>query len=406
MDLSNCIVGQSGGPTSAINATLGGVIAAALEAKEIGVVYGALNGISGILKGDITDLSATFANKDDLNTLIHTPSAFLGSCRKKLPDVQKDPAVYEQIFELFKQRNIKYFFYIGGNDSMDTAHKLHMYSKAHSLGVNVIGIPKTVDNDLALTDHTPGFGSAAKFVATNVLDITVDRKSYDFKDLTIIEIMGRNAGWLTASAALASLNNNIGSPQLIYLPEVAFDADKFVADVRAAGEKHNTVVVCISEGLKNADGKYISEAGGALDSFGHVTLSGAGKYLENIAKEQLPEFKVRSVELNLPQRCSISLASKTDLDESFKIGHSAVAAALNGHSGEMMTYERANGAYSVSIGTADLSNIANAEKIVPRDFINEAGNNVTQKCIDYMLPLIQGEVALRYENGMPKYCMR
>ena len=403
----NAVVGQSGGPTAAINATLAGVILGAKAAAEEGIIntlYGMKNGIEGFLNENIINLSEIFSDDQKVETLKLTPAAALGSCRKKMKPASDDPETYEKLFEIFKKYNIRYFFYIGGNDSMDTVSKLSQYAAEHDYEMRVVGVPKTIDNDLMVTDHTPGFGSAAKYVAITMKEILRDVSVYTTKAVTIVEIMGRDAGWLTASASLCGLSDGMG-PDLIYLPEHSFDPDEFLASIEKAQKDHPAVLVAISEGIKFADGRYVGEGlgGRKVDAFGHVALSGAGKVLEQLVKEKLG-CKVRSIELNLPQRCAAHLASKTDIDESVGVGSAAVKAATSGKTAVMMTINRADSSeYSVYFDSAEISGIANGVKGVPQDYINEAGNGVTDECVNYLAPLILGEVAPEYENGLPKH---
>ncbi len=400
----NAIVGQSGGPTAAINATLAGVIRGAIECDAIGTVYGAKNGIEGVLKKTLIDLSNM--TEDELKLLENTPAAALGSCRKKLPkDFEgENRQTFEDIIAVFKEYNIRYFFYIGGNDSMDTVAKLSRFTASIGYDMRVIGVPKTIDNDLAGTDHTPGFGSAAKYIATTMQEIIRDTAVYSVKAVTIVEIMGRDAGWLTAAAGIPSLYTNV-APDLVYLPEAVFDYDKFFEDIAAAFEKHPNVVVAVSEGVRTADGTYVGEGtqSGATDAFGHKYLSGTGKALELAVKDHFG-CKVRSIELNLPQRCASHIASKTDLCESVTIGRAAVGAAANGETGMMMIFVREDAeSYKVHVDSSDIQSIANAVRSVPRDFINERGNNVTEECLRYIAPLIIGEPEQVYEGGLPKH---
>lgn len=406
MLIGNAVVGQSGGPTSAINATLSGVIKGCAMAHKEGVIkalYGMKNGIEGFLREDLRDLSERFFDEDWLSTLETTPAAALGSCRRKLKGHDVDSETYGKIFEILKKYDIRYFFYIGGNDSMDTVLKLSEYAKTHDYELRVVGIPKTIDNDLMATDHTPGFGSAAKFVATTVKEILCDVNVYTVKAVTIVEIMGRDAGWLTASAGLPALTGN--APDLIYLPETVFDTEEFLRSVNSALEKHPAVLVCVSEGIRFADGEYVGSGGqsGAVDVFGHKYLSGTGKVLESIVKERIG-CKVRSIELSLPQRCAAHIASGADIEESVGVGMAGVKYSTEGATGVMATIDRKNGEeYSVSYGIFDISKIANEIKTVPRDFINEAGNGITDKCLDYLKPLIMGETNVKYELGLPKH---
>lgn len=403
----NAVVGQSGGPTAAINATLAGVIRGALKAKEEGaidVLYGMKNGIEGFLNENLVDLTELFSCEEDISTLELTPAAALGSCRKKMKSPADDPETYEKLLAIFKKYNIRYFFYIGGNDSMDTVLKLSKFADEHDYEMRVVGVPKTVDNDLMVTDHTPGFGSAAKYVAVTMKEILRDVSVYTTKAVTIVEIMGRDAGWLTAASGLVKLSGGI-SPDLIYLPEVHFDPEAFLKSIEEMQKDHPAVLVAVSEGIRFADGRYVGEGlgGRKIDAFGHVALSGAGKVLEELVKERLG-CKVRSIELNLPQRCAAHLASLTDINESVGVGRSAVEAALSGKTGVMMTINRAEGDnYSVYFDSADISGIANGVKGVPAEFITPTGNGVTDECVKYLAPLILGEVHPIYENGLPKH---
>ena len=402
----NAVVGQSGGPTAAINATLSGVIRGCAKANKdgvIGTLYGMRNGIEGFLDERLVDLGEHFCDEEWLSTLELTPAAALGSCRRKLKTYEADAETYAKLLELFKKYDIRYFFYIGGNDSMDTVLKLSDYAKNHDYELRVVGIPKTIDNDLMATDHTPGFGSAAKFVATTVKEILRDVSVYTVKAVTIVEIMGRDAGWLTASSALPYVTGE--GPDLIYLPERTFDTEEFIASVKNAMEKHPAVLVCASEGIRFADGEYVGSGGqsGAVDAFGHKYLSGTGKVLESIVKERLG-CKVRSIELSLPQRCAAHIASLTDIKESIGVGEAGVTFAVAGNTGVMATIDRENSQeYSVSFGMADIRTIANEIKTVPLEYINEEGNGITEKGLKYLKPLIAGETAVKYEMGLPKH---
>ena len=404
----NAVVGQSGGPTAAINATLSGVIRGCAAKNADGVInklYGMRNGIEGFLAEKLVDLTGYFADREWLADLEATPAAALGSCRKRLKDHKSDAATYDKILEILKKYDIRYFFYIGGNDSMDTVLKLSDYAKDHDYELRVVGVPKTIDNDLSATDHTPGFGSAAKFVATTVKEILRDVNVYTVKAVTIVEVMGRDAGWLTASAALPVISGGKG-PDLVYLPEHVFDTEKFISDVKNALDKHPAVLVAVSEGIRDAEGRYIGEGigNGTVDAFGHKQLAGAGKVLEALVKERIG-CKVRSIELNLPQRCAAHIASATDIVESISVGRAAVHFATFGKTGIMATIERdtTNGGYNATYSFADISGIANAVKLVPREYINEEGNGITEQGIEYLRPLIMGEIPVRYENGMPKH---
>lgn len=405
--IGNAIVGQSGGPTAAINATLAGVIRGVLENVHEGSIptlYGMRNGVEGLLNEDIVDLSAFFADGEKISILEQTPAAALGSCRKKLPKIEEGRETYEKLIEIFKKYDIRYFFYIGGNDSMDTVAKLSEYTKECDYEMRVIGVPKTIDNDLVGTDHTPGFASAAKYIATTVSECIRDCAVYKTKAVTVIEIMGRDAGWLTASAGIAKAFGG-ECPDLIYLPEMAFNKEEFFKDLREILNRKPNVVVAVSEGIRFADGTYVCEGFGiaSTDVFGHKQLSGTGKALEVAIKAELG-CKVRSVELNIVQRCASHIASKTDIDESVCVGRAAVKAASEGITRKMMTIERVSTVpYTVEISHRDVSEIANKVKHVPIEFINERGNHVTDECAKYLLPLILGELDVKYENGIPKH---
>lgn len=398
----NCIVAQSGGPTAAINSSLAGVISGVLKSDKFDTCYGSLNGITGILNDTILDLSKIAEKEGFIEQLSISPAMYLGSCRYKMPEPSADTSVYNKIFDFFQKHNIGAFFYIGGNDSMDTVLKLSDYAKKINYDISIIGIPKTVDNDLCETDHTPGFGSAAKYIATAVLEIAHDIIIYPVKSVTIVEIMGRDAGWLTAASALARNSYN-SAPDFIYLPEVAFDKDTFVADVRKALEKKNNIVIAVSEGIRDINGNYITAGENTVDAFGHMQLSGAGKALELLVAKEIG-VKVRSVEVNILQRCAAHLLSETDIRESFAQGEKAVSLAKENITGSMVCIKReSNMPYTVSYTHAPISNIANEAKSVPREWINEAGNDVTSELIDYLTPLIQGECTVPYVNGLPAY---
>ncbi len=406
MLIGNAVVGQSGGPTAAINATLSGVIHEVLAHSEvIPTLYGMRNGVDGLLREDLIELSAVFDEKK-LSALENTPAAALGSCRRKLPPLGEDDSVYEKMLEIFKKYNIRYFFYIGGNDSMDTVAKFSAYTLDKDYEMRIIGIPKTIDNDLSLTDHAPGFGSAAKYIAVTVQEIIRDCAVYTIPAVTIVEIMGRDAGWLTAASAIGKAVNGI-SPDLVYLPERAFRMDKFFDDVKACLERHPNVVIAVSEGLRFEDGRYVGEGSqsGVTDVFGHKYLAGTGKALELAVKDKFG-CKVRSVELNICQRAAAHLQSKTDIDESVRVGQSAVSAALGGITREMMTIDRvSNDPYRSEIGHSDITKIANAIKGVNDEFINDEGNHITDAGLSYLLPLIAGEVSPEWRDGLPVYCI-
>ena len=403
----NAVVGQSGGPTAVINASLYGTVYEALNREdEIGTVYGMINGIEGFLNNQVMDMAPLEESKE-LELIRTTPGSYLGSCRYKLPEDLNDP-VYPQLFARFEAYNIGYFFYIGGNDSMDTVSKLSRYAEKISSDIRVIGIPKTIDNDLVETNHTPGFGSAAKYVASTVREIAVDASVYDNKkSVTIVEIMGRHAGWLTAASALARKFEH-DNPVLIYLPETDFDQDAFIEKVRTSLETTPNLVVCISEGIHDNTGTFICEYSNDVgtDTFGHKMLTGSGKYLENLVKERLG-VKVRSVELNVCQRCSSSMLSKTDQKEAIASGAYGVKAALNGASGKMVAFERLDrDDYQIDYVLKDVNVICNQEKCVPVTWITADGSDVTEDFIRYARPLIQGEVTVPTEDGVPKFAYR
>lgn len=390
-----------------INGSLYGVVSEGFKHPEsIEHVYGMINGIEGFLSNQIMDMHPLLKN-GDLELIRTTPGSYLGSCRYKLPEDLNDP-VYPELFQKFEDYNIGYFFYIGGNDSMDTVSKLSRYAAKIQSPIRVIGVPKTIDNDLVETDHTPGFGSAAKFVATTVREIAIDASVYDNKkSVTIVEIMGRHAGWLTAASALARKFEG-DNPVLIYLPEVAFNQEDFLEKVKKALETTPNLVVCVSEGINDGNGTFICEFASdvGVDTFGHKMLTGSGKYLENLIKEKLG-VKVRSVELNVSQRCSSSCLSKTDLDEADHSGAFAVNAALNGETGKMISFVRTNTSpYELSFSTADVNIICNQEKAVPLSWITKDGSDVTDEFIRYAAPLIQGSVDVPTENGLPLFAFR
>ena len=403
MNKKNVIVAQSGGPTVAINASLAGVVRQAMESEYYDTVYGSVNGILGILNNNTLNLSEMANNDADfLHRLETTPAMFLGSCRHKLPHYLDDDSSYVYIFKQFEALNIGAFFYIGGNDSMDTVWKLSEYGKTIGSDIRIIGIPKTVDNDLCKTDHTPGFGSAAKYIASSILEIAHDTFIYAVKSVTIIEIMGRDAGWLTAAAALARNEYN-AAPHLIYLPEVPFHTEEFLLDVKRLLFERNNVIIAVSEGIRDGEGNYISASETSVDNFGHSQLSGAGKTLEHLVKEKLG-VKVRSVEVNVLQRCAAHLASQTDLSEAVMLGRKAVEFSEEGITASMVIMNRtSNDPYTIEYAHAEIKNIANEAKSVPKEWINDAGNDVTQEMIDYLLPLIQGESNVTYKNGLPVY---
>ncbi|PHV71601.1 6-phosphofructokinase [Sporanaerobium hydrogeniformans] len=398
----NCIVGQSGGPTVAINASLSGVLQGILESNHYDTVYGMVNGIEGLLQGKYLNLSQRFDSIEKCHLLTHTPAMYLGSCRFKLPTCEHSEELYEELFNFFEEKEIGTVFYIGGNDSMDTVLKLSHYAKTTNKAVNIIGIPKTIDNDLPVTDHTPGFGSAAKFIATSLLEIAHDTYIYNIPSVTIVEIMGRNAGWLTAASALARTSYS-PAPDLIYLPEVAFDKEQFLEDLKALLKVRKNIIVALSEGIKDLEGHYLSASSNAVDAFGHKQLCGVGKTLENLVKAELG-CKVRSIELNVLQRAATHCSSLTDLEEAVAIGKYAVTLGAQGETAQMVCYHRISDApYEIAFKGHPISEIANLEKTVPPHWITEAGNDITAECLNYLLPLVQGEPTIPYKKGIPLY---
>lgn len=403
--MGNIIVAQSGGPTVAINASLAGVIEGALSSKY-DTIYGSINGITGIIDDNIINLSEVVKSDSNfLKKLKVTPAMYLGSCRFKLPSVTSNDPIYNTLFQQFKKYDIEAFFYIGGNDSMDTVDKLSAYAKSIDSPIRFIGVPKTVDNDLCVTDHTPGFGSAAKYIATTTMEVIYDAKIYNTPSVTIIEVMGRDAGWLTAATSLAR-NNCCCGPDLIYLPEVPFDTEVFVNDLSRLLKEKTNIVVAVSEGIRDAKGEYISASTGQLDNFGHAQLSGAGKTLEYIVKDKLG-VKVRSIEVNVLQRAAAHMSSLTDLQESVELGKHGVQFAEEGVTGAMVVLNRtSNAPYTVDYSHATISDIANEAKEVPQEWINESHNWVTNEMIEYLKPLVIGEPELEYANGLPVYVTR
>ena len=394
------IIGQSGGPTSVINASAYGAIKAGLDSDSITTVYGAANGIVGVLNDKLYIMDKE--DPAELELLKYTPSSALGSCRYKIADPDVDDTDYKRILEIFKKYDVRYFFYNGGNDSMDTCNKISKYMKKVGYDCRVMGIPKTIDNDLFGTDHCPGFASAAKYIATSIAEVYQDSHVYDKGQVSIIEIMGRHAGWLAGAASLASV---AGYPaDLVYLPEVDFNMDEFLEDVSALWEKNHNVIVAVSEGIHYADGSFVSEAKtSATDGFGHAQLGGLAAMLADAVKEKLG-VKVRGIELSLLQRCAAHCASQTDIDESFLAGQTAVNSAVAGETDKMVAFEcsRENG-YTCKTKLLNLSDVANYEKKVPVEWINERGNNVSDEIVKYALPLIQGETQMKKENGLPRF---
>ena len=396
-----CIIGQSGGPTSVINASAYGVIRTALDSDVITNVYGAEHGIKGVLNDRLFDMSKEDAG--ELELLKYTPSSALGSCRYKMKDPDEDDTDYKRILEVFKKHDVRYFFYNGGNDSMDTCNKISKFMQKSGYECRVMGVPKTIDNDLFGTDHCPGYASAAKYIATSCMEVYQDARVYDTGMICIIEIMGRHAGWLTAAAALAAEYG--AGPDLIYLPETDFDMEQFLSDVARVYKERGNCLVAVSEGIHYADGSFVSEAKtSATDGFGHAQLGGLAALLANVVKEKLG-VKVRGIELSLLQRCGAHLASETDIEESFMAGKAAVENAVAGMTDKMVAFERGeiNGHYACKTKLLNLTDVANFEKKVPLDWINEAHNGVTHDFIDYALPLIQGEPKLPKEDSLPRF---
>ena len=398
-----CIIGQSGGPTSVINASAYGAIKTALGEDCITRVLGACNGIKGVLDDNLIDMGKE--DPQELAYMQYTPSSALGSCRYKLKDPDEDDTDYQRILEIFKKYDVRYFFYNGGNDSMDTCNKISKFMLKNGYECRVMGIPKTIDNDLAGTDHCPGFASAAKYIATSCMEVYHDARVYDTGMVTIIECMGRHAGWLTAASALASYKGC--GPDLIYLPEVDFDMDQFLAKVKAVYEKEKKCIVCVSEGIHDKDGTFIAEYANknmTKDSFGHAQLGGLAAYLASEVKKAI-NAKVRGIELSLLQRCAAHCASQTDIDESYAAGEAAVKNAVAGITDRMVGYERVmqDGKYTCQIKLFPLDIVANTEKKVPREWINAAGDGIEPAFIDYALPLIQGQTKLPMEDGLPRF---
>ncbi|WP_294431779.1 6-phosphofructokinase [uncultured Treponema sp.] len=400
----NVIVGQSGGPTAVINSSLAGVFKTAKDrgAKKI---YGMLNGIKGLLDEKYIDLTEKLDSTMAIDLLKRTPSSALGSCRFKLPDVEKDPETYKKIFEVLNKLEIKYFFYIGGNDSMDTIQKLCAYGKSVNSDISFMGVPKTIDNDLAITDHTPGFGSAAKFIASTMKEIIRDGHVYDYPTISIVEIMGRNAGWLTASAALAKSDDCEGV-DLIYLPEKVFDVDHFLNKIKELSKTGKSIVVAVSEGVKVADGRFVFELAAEhvefVDAFGHKQMSGTATFLANKVTAELGT-KARAIELSTLQRCAAHMASRTDITEAYNVGGAAVKAAFEGESGKVVVIKRvSDDPYMAITETADVEKIANIEKKIPLEWITD-DDYVTQDLIHYIHPLIQAELSPIMVDGLPRH---
>ena len=397
------VFAQSGGPTSVINASASGVFSEALKSKNITAVYGSAYGIGGILNEKFYDISKE--DKYEIEMLKYTPASAMGSIRHKLSDPDFDNKEYKKILEVFKKYNVRYFLYNGGNDSMDTCNKISKFMEKSGYDINIIGVPKTIDNDLFGTDHCPGFGSTAKYIATTIMELNKDTKVYDMPSVVVVEAMGRHAGWLTASSALANVKGE--GANLIYLPEVAFSVDKFIDDVKHVIDTNNgQCIICLSEGIRNEDGVLIDEllgANGAKDAFGHTQLGGVSGKLALIIKERLG-VKTRAIELSTMQRCSAHIASQTDIEEAFNAGKWAVKYAVQGETDKMVAYKRKEGKkYVCEYVLVDLHDVANKEKKVPLEWITSDGTGLTKEFIDYALPLIQGETKQVKEYGLPRY---
>lgn len=402
----NIVVGQSGGPTAVINSSLAGVYKTAKE-RGFHKVYGMLHGVQGFLDEQYVDLSTQIHSDIDIELLKRTPSAFLGSCRYKLPDIHENPEIYEKLFQIMDKLDIEAFIYIGGNDSMDTIKKLSDYAIIKGHSQKFLGVPKTIDNDLALTDHTPGFGSAAKYIAASTKEVIRDALglTYNKESITVIEVMGRNAGWLTGATALAKTEECDG-PDAIYLPEAVFDIDKFLKHTKEILKKKKSVVIAVSEGIKLADGRYVCElSGGAdyVDAFGHKQLQGTAAYLAGFLGAEIGS-KTRSIEFSTLQRSASHMASRVDVDEAFMVGGAAVKAADEGDTGKMVVIDRvSDDPYQSTAGIYDVHRIANHEKLVPRSWMNRDGNYVTEEFVNYIEPLIHGDYQPFMVNGLPQH---
>lgn len=398
----NVIVGQSGGPTCVINSSLAGVYK---TAKDLGIekVYGMLHGIKGFMENEYIDLDEKLPHNIDIDLLKRTPASYLGSCRYKLPEICADRSVYEKIFAKLKELDIGYFFYIGGNDSMDTIKKLSDYAKEINSEIRFVGVPKTIDNDLAITDHTPGFGSAAKYIATTLKELVCDCRIYDCPAVTIVEIMGRNAGWLTAAAGLVR-GEDCEGVDLIFLPEKVFDVNFFMKRVKEVVAEKKYCVVALSEGVRIADGRFVCELSAddaAVDAFGHKMMSGSAKYLETLVKNEMG-IKARAIEISTLQRCASHFASLTDIEEAFDCGAAAVrAAVIDNETGRVVCMNRISEVpYKITYDLADVHNIANVEKTVPLEWITF--DYVTAEAVSYIRPLIQGELNPIINDGLPR----
>ncbi|MCI9148070.1 MAG: 6-phosphofructokinase [Hungatella sp.] len=400
----NVIVGQSGGPTAVINSSLAGVYKTAVDrgAKK---VYGMLHGVQGLLEERVVDLSQHIKSDLDIDLLKRTPSSFLGSCRYKLPEIKDGTEIYDKIFGILDKLEIEYFFYIGGNDSMDTIKKLSDYALLNGSRIRFMGVPKTIDNDLAVTDHTPGFGSAAKYIASITKEVIRDGLVYDQESVTLLEIMGRNAGWLTGAAALAT-GEDCEGPDMLFLPEITFDVEHFMKKVTDLQKMKKSVVVAVSEGVKVADGRYVCELTDNIDyvdAFGHKQLTGTSRYLAGRISREMG-CKTRSIEFNSLQRCASHIVGRVDITEAFQVGGAAVKAAFEGETGKMIILKRvSDDPYICVTDIYDVHKIANVEKVVPREWINEAGDYVTPDFVNYVRPLIQAELTPIMVDGLPRH---
>ena len=400
----NVIVGQSGGPTAVINSSLAGVYKTAID-RGANKVYGMLHGIQGLLEERVVDLSKHIKSDLDIDLLKRTPSSFLGSCRYKLPDIKDGTELYDKIFGILDKLEIEYFFYIGGNDSMDTIKKLSDYALLNGSNIRFMGVPKTIDNDLAVTDHTPGFGSAAKYIASITKEVIRDGLVYDQESVTLLEIMGRNAGWLTGAAALAT-GEDCEGPDMLFLPEITFDIDHFMKKVTDLQKVKKSVVVAISEGVKVADGRYVCELTDNIDyvdAFGHRQLTGTSRYLAGRISREMG-CKTRAIEFNSLQRCASHIVGRVDITEAYQVGGAAVKAAFEGETGQMVILKRvSDDPYLCVTELYDVHKIANVEKKVPREWINEEGDFVTPEFVNYVRPLIQAELTPMMVDGLPRH---
>ena len=404
MQPGNVIVGQSGGPTSVINSSLVGVFK---TAKDAGCphVYGMRNGIEGLLNERFVEMSDHVRNDLDIELLKRTPSSFLGTCRYKLPDYTADEDTYKKIFAILKKMDIKHFFYIGGNDSMDTIDKLSKYATVINSDITFIGVPKTIDNDLPITDHTPGYGSAAKYIASAMKEIIRDANTYPNESINIVEIMGRDAGWLTCASTL-SRSEDCAGPDLIYVPETVFNYDSFIKKINEVRKEKKVITIAVSEGIKTADGKYVCEANkksSSEDAFGHKALGGTALYLADFIGAELG-IKSRGIVFSTLQRCASHIVSRRDITEAFTAGADGVQLSLNGETGRMITFERmSNNPYQLKTGSCPTSAVANLEKRVPKEWLINGDTYVSKEFDEYARPLIIGELSPFMVDGLPRH---